>query len=515
MKITFIYPDFAPEFLHWPGGFYTGIASLSAVLKQAGHQTSLLHITRPINRSDFISKIANENPDLIGFSSTSHMAPLIREMASWLVEAKLKIPSVYGGIHPTIAPEESIGIEGIDMICRGEGEAPIVELCRKLERKEDTSDIANLWTKNDGQVTKNPIRPLHTDLDTLPFPDRSIFAYQSLIDEREGRAVILASRGCPYNCSYCCNHLFRKLYAGKGNLVRFRSVDNLISEIRQMLDTYPFITSLNFHDDILFVNKKWLAEFAEKYGREVHLPFICNLRADVTDADLVGLLKRAGCSHVKIGLESGNAHIRYQVLNRHMTNDHIKSAFQICKAAGLITVSFNMVGIPYETPAAILETIKLNATIQVDLNQVSIYQPYIGTRLGEICREQHFMQSTELAPTFYSSTVLRLNTVTAAQVLMFRNYFKLLVHCYRSLSKLPPALSRNLIRPLDRLLSSYLTSRFLNAIYIPFSYLNRAVLLLRMRARIALNKITKVPQGGVLPTLAGSDSCRSRIEQLQ
>jgi radical SAM superfamily enzyme YgiQ (UPF0313 family) len=489
MKITFVYPDVVPHRLDWTGYFYSGIGSLSAALKEAGHRTSLIHITQPIGRQTFIKRIRDEDSDLIGFSSTSNMFSIVRKLASWLVEARVKVPTICGGIHPTIAPEESIRLEGMDMICRGEGEAPLVELCNKMENKEGISNIQNLWVKRNDNLIKNALRPLLKDLDALPFPDRSIYSYQSLYSEREGRGSFIASRGCPYNCTYCSNHLLRTIYGMENRPVRFRSVDNVIDEIRQVLKNYPFIKTLVFDDDILFLNRKWSEQFSEKYRQEINLPFVCNARADVTDEAMITLLKNARCAHVKFGLESGNEEIRYKVLNRRMTDDQIKKAFAICTKAGIITESFNMVGIPHETPGAILDTIKLNATIGVDKMQVSIYQPFVGTELGELCRKQQLLESTDLAHDIFSSSILNLGTVSSSQVLMFRDYFKVLVRYYQLLQRLPLGISKISMRLSDQIFVLDLSSRALNLIYLPLNYLFQRLRALRFKTRMATHKV--------------------------
>ena len=490
MKITFIYPDVLLHRLDWTGYFYHGVGLLSSVLKQAGHQTSLIHITQPVNKTEFINRVKNEKPDLIGFSSTSHMFPLVKKLTSWLTEAKIEIPTICGGIHPTIAPEESIGTEGIDMICRGEGEASLLELCQKMENKEDISTIPNLWIKRNGDIIKNPLRPLLEDLDILPFPDRDIFSYPTLYSEREGRGSFLVGRGCPYNCTYCCNHLLRKIYRSEGKPVRFRGVANIIREIKGVIERYPFINSLIFDDDILFLYRKWSEEFAEKYRQEVGLPFRCNARADVTDEALFKSLKKAGCYFVKFGLESGNEEIRYKVLNRHMTDAQIKKAFAMSKKLGLITESFNMVGIPCDTPSTILDTIKLNATLGVDTMQISIFQPYPGTDLARRCQEQLDLLPGDLASDFFTPSILKLTTVSPSQVLMFRDYFRVLVWYYRFLQKLSPGISKIFINFSDTILSLGMTSIILNLIYLPLNYVYRKALFLRLKLKNAQRKGT-------------------------
>ncbi|KPJ68686.1 hypothetical protein AMJ44_05740 [candidate division WOR-1 bacterium DG_54_3] len=479
MKITFVYPDLEPQVLDWAGHFYHGIAILSAVLKQQGHHTSLIHITQPVQKDDFIERIRKEASDLIGFSSTSHMFALVRTLASWLVEARLDVPTICGGIHPTIAPDEAIATEGIDMICRGEGEGLLVELCQRLEKREDISDIQNLWIERNGVIIKNPLRPVVEDLDTLPFADRSIFAYQDLLSERQGKGNFMASRGCPFECTYCCNHLLRNIYGREGKPIRFRSVDNLIAEIKQVVTEYPFINGLVFDDDILFLNRRWSEEFAERYSREINLPFECHTRADITDQAVIDLLKKAGCFQVKFGIESGNEEIRQNVLKRRMTNDQIKKAFAMARKAGMKTQSYNMVGLPGDTPETILEAIKLNALIKTDNLYFTIYQPYQGTKLGEHCKKQNLVASEDLGPNFFSSSTLKLKTVSSSQITMFRDYFRILTRYYQLLQKLPNVVSSFATKVSDKMVSLESTAKVLNLIYSPLWYLYQRHYVLR------------------------------------
>ena len=477
MKITFVYPDIEPQIVNWQGYFYYGVAILSAVLRKKGHQTSLIHITQPVNQSDFIRDIKKQGPDLIGFSSTSHMYLYVKKLASYLVKAEIDVPTIYGGIHPTIAPDEAIQIEGIDMICRGEGEDAIVELCRKLEKDEDPSHIQNLWVKHGETLIKNPLRPLIGDLDDLPFADRDIFAYEKLFCESKGIGTFMASRGCPYDCAYCCNHLLRKIYNETEKPVRFRSVDNIIAEIRQALRPFPSINRLVFDDDILFLNRSWSEEFADKYRRKINLPFECHARADITDESTINLLKAAGCYLLKFGIESGNERIRKKVLLRQMNNTQIKKAFALAKRAGLQTKSYNMVGLPYDTPETILESIKLNAAIGVDHLYFTIYQNYQGTQLAQLCQELNLVDSTQLGPNFFSPSVLKLKSISADQILMFRNYFGLLTRYYQFIQKLPPRVAERIIALSDKIFTHVLPARLLNMIYPALRYIHQKFLI--------------------------------------
>lgn len=487
MKVLLIYPDVLYHYHAWSGHFYIGLASIAAVIKRDGHQVGLIHITRKLpERRDFLDSVLRHAPDLIGFSTTSHMFPMVREMAGWLADARLKVPVICGGIHPTIAPEEALATRGLDMICRGEGEEAVTELLGRMSHGASVDDIKNIWVRRGDDVIRNPVRPPVSDLDSLPYPDRGIFDYPSLYRERTGAAMFMASRGCPYNCSYCCNHLLRKISPG-GKAVRFRSVDNLIQEIHAVTRQYPFINSLVFDDDILFLDRQWSAEFAKRYSLEVGLPFACNARADVTDERTVALMKQAGCRHVKFGVESGNEQISNHILNRHLTNAQIRKAFSLAKQAGLTTESFNMVGVPCDTVATILDTVKLNAQLGSHLIQTSIFQPYCGTKLTEFCQERHLIKGG-IGTDFFSHSILELPGATRQQILMLRDYFKVLVVAYRLLGKLPTVLSRPLISLADKLLSLRPTASMMNALYVPLESMRQWVLTLSNRADSARSR---------------------------
>jgi len=180
MKVTFVYPDLS---LASRGKFYHGVAFLSAVLREAGHQTSLIHISKPLVDEEFISTVSSESPDLIAFSTTTNMFRTARRYAR-LVKKNFQLPIICGGIHPTIVPEEVINCPEIDMVCLGEGEFALLELCNKMNGNEEIYSIQNIWVKEYGKIHRNPVRPLIQDLDELPFPDRTIYDYASLEDAK-------------------------------------------------------------------------------------------------------------------------------------------------------------------------------------------------------------------------------------------------------------------------------------------------------------------------------------------
>ena len=183
MKVLFIYPDICIA----SGRFQEGIGYMSAVLKKAGHSTSLLHIEKELSRKELWDSVGSFAPDLIGFSATTNQYPYVEQYAGWVKE-RFDVPIVCGGIHPTMSPEEVIADKHIDMVCIGEGEYPLLELADGLENGKNICGIKNLWVKEAGTVHRNEMRPLIANLDELPFPDRDLFRYGDMLETFSSRA---------------------------------------------------------------------------------------------------------------------------------------------------------------------------------------------------------------------------------------------------------------------------------------------------------------------------------------
>jgi radical SAM superfamily enzyme YgiQ (UPF0313 family) len=405
------------------GRFHQGIGYISSVLKADGHQTSLLHITKNVGKKELSEEIKRSKADLIAFSSTTHQYPLVQKYSGWIKE-ETEIPIICGGVHATICPDQVLSSKGIDMVCIGEGEYPMLELARKLEKGESIYGIKNLWIKKpDGTVKKNSVRPLISNLDELPFPDREIFNFKELskkwlLSSIGSIAEFVAGRGCPFSCTYCCNPVIRKIYKGKGEYVRIRSVGNVLAEIRRVIENYSPDRIL-FHDDTFTLFHQWIKEFCEKYPKEFDLPFWCNIRVETVNRQILLNLKKAGCEQINIGIESGNEWLRRTVLNRPMTNQQIMKVFRIAHEVGLRTLSFNMVGIPFETPRMVKDTIELNKLVQPDLIQVSIFYPYPNTELWKLCKKNRFLKQTHVYSYYEDHSVLDLPTMSSEQITQF------------------------------------------------------------------------------------------------
>jgi len=465
MKVLLIYPDILSSSSNWPGYYYHGIGFLAATLKKAGHSVNLLHLTQPVQKEEYQEKILSFGiPGVIGFSVTSNMWPYAKEWIDWTRRKFTNAIIICGGIHPTLNPTEVIGTNGIDAICLGEGEEALTELCGKLEAGRDITKIHNIWIKNNGKIHKNPVRPLLKALDNLPFPDREIFDYLKLYHERINEASVMASRGCPYRCSYCCNEALWKVYDKTPHYVRFRSVQNIIQELKQIISNYTFIKGFAFDDDILPLNIKWFKEFVDEYKKEIGFPFTCNIRPDLINENVVKLLEKVGCRRVHMGIESGNDKIRNEILNRNITKGQIIKAFSLCEENGIRLYSYNMIGLPEENMREILDTVKLNAKVHADEYQVSIFYPYKNTGLYDFCQTRGLI-SQKVVTDYFKDTILNFTPLRRKQILFSKSFFRYLVNFYKLFFKLPSSFSDVCIKTLDGLFCSRIGFQIISFVF--------------------------------------------------
>ena len=417
MKILFIYPNLMRQ-----ENIRLGIAYLSACLKKAGHQMELMDYTWGGTISDCLKKIEEFKPDVVGFSSNSGEFVFCCRLAM-KIKDKYEIPILFGGVHPTVVPEEVINNENIDIICVGEGEDALVELLNKMQSGNDFYSIRNLWFKREGKIIKNGPRQLMEDLDVLPFPDRELFHYGRYIEASSGSIDIMSGRGCPYICSYCINPILQNLYSDERKFVRQRRVDNVLEEIAQIKKIYSF-SHIDFQDDVFALKKSWILEFSEKYGKKFRIPFTCNARLELIDKEICIALKEAGCLMLNMGIEAGNEKIREKVLKRRVSNEKIINAFKMAKNAGLKTYSFNMIGLPFETREDIQETIALNQKVKPDILQVSIFQPYPGTALQKLCIEKGWLTNKAIHFSHQMKSTLKYPHITNKEIQRFKKTFR-------------------------------------------------------------------------------------------
>ncbi|NLG50065.1 MAG: radical SAM protein [Chloroflexi bacterium] len=417
MKVLFVYSDISGAERYGARKFYSGLGSLSAVLKAAGHKTALLYLQHELSPDEFAAQVAEHAPDLVGFSATTHQYPYIERYAAHLKALRPGLPLVCGGIHPTLVPEQVVASPAFDAVIVGEGEYPLRDMVERLEQGRDYADVQNVWMQRNGEVVRNPMRPLIADLDELPYVDRELFDYDAMLAANDGWVDILSGRGCPYDCSYCCNPGLKARYKGLGRYVRFRSVGHVMGELRALKARYP-IKTINFQDDTFTLDHRWTLDFCEAYRQEFRYPFWINTRVErILDEDVVRALAGAGCAGIRVGVENGDETLRANVLKRRMSNDEIVAAFDLVHRHGLKAYTCNMIGVPGETPDSIRATIDLNRRLAPEEFQFSVFYPYPMTELYDISVAQGLIKPQTTVTSYYSrESVLNLPTLTPEQL---------------------------------------------------------------------------------------------------
>lgn len=368
-----------------------GVAYISSVLKKAGHTTELFIASL---ERDLFGKIRDFSPDAILFSIIITKQDYYDILGRILKERFPNIKIIVGGPYITLKNSYAKK-EWLDYAITGEGEEAIVRLAEALNNGVEVSNIKNLIYKEEGRICVNELGELNENLDSLPFPDRSLYLKYSSFRKLTVKRFI-SGRGCPYSCTFCFARRLREIYRGKGRYIRKHSVDRVCEEIN-MMKREAVIKTVHFSDDIFLTDKKWLEEFYSIYPSRVGIPFQCNLTADVIDEETIRLLKECGLRGVGIGLESGVERIRNGVLGKRFTNEEIIRVAEILHKYKIEIYTYNMIALPDERIDDAIETLELNRRMGVSITQCNIAIPFEGLPLTDMAVERSLLTSDTVA----------------------------------------------------------------------------------------------------------------------
>jgi len=340
--------------------------------------------------SDLGLMIKEFSPDLIGITLVEDTFNLGLSLLKSI--KKFGIPVVAGGVFVNFFADEIIKEDSIDMICLGEGEETIVELCRAMAGGVDYRNIQNIWFKDEnGKVNKNSLRGL-VDLDVLPYIDFDIFEEKRMVRPMQGKLFkmlhVEAQRGCPYGCTYCEAPAIRKLYEkdNKGaGYFRIKSPRRLIDELNFLVKKYkPDYINMNA-ESFLAVNTDYLKNLSQMYKKEIGLPFWCQSRPETITEEKIKILKEMNCTDLQFGIEHGNETFRAEVLNRHCSNNQMLKGLKIVEKYKIPYTVNNIIGFPGETRELIFDTINFNRQLSPKSINCYMFTPYRGTYLRKYC----------------------------------------------------------------------------------------------------------------------------------
>jgi len=361
----FRYRNFTIRLLHPLVKEIPGVVPYSVFLKDV----SINRFAYPTEEEEklFLDLIGELQPDIVSFTVLSPFADVARRLSRLVKEKHPDTVIIWGGIHPTLYPEDCIS--DVDILCIGEGEGALTDLLTALRDGLPYNQIANLWVREGEEIHKNPLRPLIEDLDSLPFPlygdDSFFFIDTNCITQvdtvfSEHEHLVQASRGCPWKCSYCVNSLLRNIFTDLGPYVRRRSVDSVIAELSEYLGRSEGRTqSIYFIDEVFAIEKQWVDEFATKYQKTIGLPFSVYYHPKQLNLAIIDRLVEAGLAEVDVGIQSGSDDVRNTIYNRPGTSAEILAlANEVTRRNVKIRYDLIM-NSPYNTEDKLKETIDL------------------------------------------------------------------------------------------------------------------------------------------------------------
>lgn len=334
--------------------------------------------------------LKQQGPHLVGISFTSISFGLAKFITQKIQE-ELKVPVIWGGVDSTMNANENI--QFTDMICMGEGENPIRALVSAMDRGESTDNIPSIWVNKNGDIIRNPAMKLEQNLDNYPFPDFELNNKTVIIDNTiypstfppkshlYTNFIIMATRGCPFTCTYCCSGHDDVMYTGD-KFLRRRSVNNVVEELKYRIKTWPWpIERVEFYDDVLPLNKRWISEFSPAYATEVALPFFGYTHPNVGDPEILRLLHEAGLSYLIMGIQSGSQRtLKKYYDRRHPKEGTIRTVQNILNAGSSVLVDF--IGYnPLELDEDNIETLDLICDLPkpsgiIKINPMAFYDNY-------------------------------------------------------------------------------------------------------------------------------------------
>lgn len=362
----------------------SGLAYLASVVRETGVKVKILDQYAEGLSLDQISElIENFSPDLIGYGATTPnyyaAINLLREMRRRHPEIK----TVMGGHHPSIFPDEVLKNKEVDFVIRDEGEYALLSLCQNIESGSGNyPNIQGLSYKTaDGQICHNE-KLLPVDVNTLPLPAYDLLPislYGSPAYTHFASPVIqmIASRGCPFSCSYCINSELN--IAAK---YRRRNIDSVVSEMEMLNERYG-AKQIQFWDPIFPLGDKHAIEFCEEViNRGLHKKVVWNstTRAEILSEEAISLMAKAGCRGLGFGIESGVKEL-LQSVGKKQELENIRRTCTIARKHGIVVAGAFIIGFPDETKAMTQMTIDYAKSLDIHYAQFSIMVPYPGTPL--------------------------------------------------------------------------------------------------------------------------------------
>lgn len=358
---------------------YMGYMQMSAVLKAAGHVVEVFFDPQD-RRKSLIHELKAFGPDIVGFS-------VLTPGVAWAlatgcdVHQEIGALTIAGSVHAMLNPEELINHPGMDMVCIGEGEDCLLELCKAIDTHAPYDHIEGLWVRTEAGIQKNPAQKDLVAPDRLPYIDRRMYDKYRFF-KYSPYLRVMAGRGCPFRCAFCSNGVLTDHFGGPRKYIRKRSPLKAVEEIKFLVARRPRkVKYIIFTDEVLWVETEWLEAFLGLYKKEIGIPFMANLNLGNTDEKTIRLLADAGAKAVSLSTETADETQRRDLLNKPVTDKRIFHIAALLKKHHIMFGSSVFFGLPGDTVDDHLRHLAFFRRLKPTYLWTAFFQPYPGLPL--------------------------------------------------------------------------------------------------------------------------------------
>ncbi len=414
MKTVFFYICEADE-------INIGVGFLAGALKAIGVETSLIvwHVTPEGPKealSNVLGLIEKERADLLLISMMSLHRPYIFSLLD-SVRDYYHGPVLIGGYHPIAFPEDLLNHPAVDAVCIGDGEGPLIQFIEALsiKNRKYAYRIPGFMSKastyfphnwNGGHWYVN-------DLNRFPYIDYDLFDKLKPLRSRRNLFFgpnkqtlnvlpAITGRGCPYRCTYCSNAIRMSKFPSVKSYLRKYDPEKIVLHLKSAVRKYQ-INFIDFLDELFIYNTKWLNDFCQLYKKNINIPFSAQVHLQFITEEICEMLKDCGWMLAAFGIECGDEEFRQKHLNRKMSNQAIAKKVRLLKRYGIKTVSYNIMGMPFENVRTLKATLEFNLKLRPDLAMHFYWQPLPGTALTNKAMEAGLLDKNVSVKNFGST----------------------------------------------------------------------------------------------------------------
>lgn len=428
MKVLLVRPPMYSRTLEYPSGPRFGLpvslVYLAAYLENVGVDVEIYDALIDFEWKDvkvdsrgwyhlgaswggLVERVLDRRPDVVGITNPfSDMAEYTFRVADEIKAAKPDIVTVIGGPHATSCPEDFLSENSsVDYVVRGEGEKTLADLVDALSNHSDPRGIPGISYVDQGQVCSNPRGPFIKRLDDLPLPAYHLVPMEKYFDyvkkgypsrftfeypgsERE--VSIITSRGCPFHCVFCGNHLHM------GRVWRYNSVRYVLQHMDLLIRKYG-VRHFHIEDDNVGLDAGRFRDLLDgiiSKGWDITWDTPNGVRAHGLDREMLSKIRASGCTYLEFGIESGRQETLDKIIKKGIRLDELERVLSICKDFKIDVHALYVVGFPGETHAGIDETFRFAKRVlrrYGAIPHLCMARPLPGTELHEICEKNGYL----------------------------------------------------------------------------------------------------------------------------